>query len=97
MTEERTPVWVLTGEKTTRARVAAGVLLQEEKYAESLSKLTEEERADLEKSLPLWIVGEYKKLEALRGEDADSSDLGRETEINVRARLEEHVGLRPDV
>jgi hypothetical protein len=96
-TEAKTPVWTVTGKTIRRANIAAGMLLREQQYAESLAKLSEEERQDIEKSLPLWIVGQYKKLEALRGEDADSAELGKETEINVRVKLEEHLGIRRDV
>ena len=97
MTQASGRVSGVTGKTVECAKAAAEMLLTDRKYQDALAKLTKDERTELENLLPTWIIGEYKKLEVLRGDTASSAEVGKETEVDVRVRLEEYLGIGPEI
>ena len=75
------------------ADAAAMVLLQEEQYQDPLWWLTPKRRAQLEEELPKWLVEKYPHMRAVHPDEMYEEELRGETEMAVRARMEEFLGM----
>ena len=93
MEERRSPVARLSDGSREHAEAAARMMLQEEQYQECLYWLNPERRAQLEEELPNWIVEEYPHMLAVHPDEKYEEEIREETEMAVRARLEEFLGM----
>ena len=93
MEKRRSPVARLSDGSREHAEAAARIMLQEEQYQERLYWLGPERRAQLEEELPNWIVQEYPHMLAVHPDEKYEEEIREETEMAVRARLEEFLGM----
>ena len=96
MEERRSLVARLADGTRDHAETAARMLLEEEQYQEPLYWLSPQRRTQLEEELPNWIMEEYPHMLALHPDEQYEEEIREETEMAVRARLEEFLGMESE-
>ena len=96
MEERRSIVARLADGSREHAEAAAQILLLEEQYQERLYWLTPSRRQQLEEELPQWLVEEYPHMLAVHPDEKYEEEIREETEMAVRARLEEFLGMETE-
>ena len=96
MEEGRSLVARLADGTREHAEAAAKIILEEEQYQERLYWLTPHKRQQLEQELPNWLVEEYPHMREVHPAEKYEEEIREETEMAVRARLEEFLGMETE-